>query len=453
MTGPLETADEEALIRLIAQHPDGVQVGELEAEFALSRRTLQARLRRLVLRGVIARTGAGRGTRYRVAAAPEGAVPDASPSTLPLSPAAEEVRAYVRRPITERRPVGYDRQFLDAYRPNESAYLDTRTLDELAKAGARPDGDRAAGTFARRILDRLLIDLSWSSSRLEGNTYSLLDTENLLRRGQQAEGKAAFETQMILNHKSAIEFLVEGAADIGFDRYTILGLHALLSENLLGDPAATGRLRTIPVRIEGSVFHPLEVPQLIEECFQQILDTAAAISNPFEQSFFVLVHLPYLQPFDDVNKRVSRLAANIPLIRGNLSPLSFLDLPADLYVQGVLAVYELNRIEVLRDLYIWAYRRSAEAYGAVRRSLGEPDPFRLQYRDLLREAVARVVRDALPRHEADADVEALADEAVPPEDRARFRQVVRIELEALHEGNIARYRVRPSDYEAWRAKQ
>src|SRR5205807_10078844 len=132
-----------------------------------------------------------------------------------------------------------------------------------------------------------------------------------------------------------------------------------LSNNLLADPRASGRLRTIPVAIRKTTYHPLEVPQLIEECFDQILDTAAAISDPFEQSFFAMVHLPYLQPFEDVNKRVSRLAANIPFIRQNLSPLSFVEVPKRIYVDAMLAVYELNRTELLRDVYKWAYQRSA----------------------------------------------------------------------------------------------
>ena len=111
---------------------------------------------------------------------------------------------------------------------------------------------------------------------------------------------------MILNHKDAIEFLVDDAGSIGFDRHTIRSLHALLADNLLPDPRAAGRLRHIGVRIKDSVFHPLETPALIEECFDQILATASAVSDPFEQAIFVLVQLPYLQPFDDVNKRVSR---------------------------------------------------------------------------------------------------------------------------------------------------
>ena len=124
-----------------------------------------------------------------------------------------------------------------------------------------------AGTFGRQLLNRLLIDLSWNSSRLEGNTYSLLETERLLELGEAAEGKDASEAQMILNHKAAIELVVEQASETGFNRYTMLNLHALLSDNLL-DPQACGRLRRIPVGIKDSVYHPLEVPQLVEECFQ-----------------------------------------------------------------------------------------------------------------------------------------------------------------------------------------
>lgn len=140
---------------------------------------------------------------------------------------------------------------------------------------------------------------------------------------------------MIINHKDAIEFLVSAADEIGFNRYTILNLHGILAQNLLADEAAAGRLRHIAVGIEKSAFHPLEVPQLIEECFRQVLPTVQAIRDPYEQSFFAMVQLPYLQPFDDVNKRVSRLAANIPFKKENLSPLSFAGVPRSTYTESI----------------------------------------------------------------------------------------------------------------------
>jgi hypothetical protein len=254
---------------------------------------------------------------------------------------------------------------------------------------------------------------------------------------------------MILNHKDAIAFLVGAADDIGFNRYTFLNLHAILANNLLTDQSAAGRLRRIGVGIEKSTFHPLEVPQLISECFDQILATAAAIDDPFEQTFFVMVQLPYLQPFDDVNKRVSRLAANIPFIKANLSPLSFTDVPRDIYTDALLGVYELNKIDLLKDVFIWAYERSAARYAAVRQSLGEPDPFRLQHRQALRQVVAEVIRAPMDRKTAADHIAKWAEENMASADRERFREMAESELLSLHEGNYARYEIRPAEFAAW----
>ncbi|MBA2733020.1 MAG: Fic family protein, partial [Acidobacteria bacterium] len=189
-------------------------------------------------------------------------------------------------------------------------------------------------------------------------------------------------------------------------------------------------------------------PQLIEECFQQIVDTAAAIRETFEQAFFAMVHLPYLQPFEDVNKPVSRLAANIPLMRHNLCPLSFVDVPERAYVDGLLGVYELNHIELLRDVFVWAYERSCQRYAAIRQSLGEPDRFRLRFRHELIEVVGDIVRRRVPP--SVEEVAAATGDRVPSEHLDDFVRIAVRELENLHEGNYARFRLRPSEYQAWR---
>jgi Fic family protein len=256
---------------------------------------------------------------------------------------------------------------------------------------------------------------------------------------------------MILNHKDAIEFLVGAAEEIGFNRYTILNLHGILAQNLLQDEAAAGRLRHIAVGIERSTFHPLAVPQLVEECFNQLLSTAEAIKDPFEQAFFIMAQLPYLQPFDDVNKRVSRLAANIPFIRRNLSPLSFTEVPRTLYTDAVLGIYELNRVDLLRDVFLWAYARSADQYAAVRQSLGEPDLFRLKHRVALREAVSKVVLGLNNRASAVSSIAAWTNENIPIDEREHFKEVAEAEVVNLHEGNFARYQIRPSEFAAWQA--
>jgi hypothetical protein len=339
-----EDKDIQALSDALGGFPEGAALEQIAAAlpFPIARRTLIRRLAVMVKRGLALKSGASRAAKYRIGrgtAKPFAArAREASQSDLfvPISRAGSQVLRLVDRPKGARKPAGYNRQFLDGYRPNRSGYLSAAEKVRLAELGATPGPGQAAGTYARQILNRVLIDLSWNSSRLEGNTYSLLDTQRLIELGEAAEGKAAADAQMILNHTAAIEFLVQSADAIGFNRHTILNLHALLADNLIGDPTAPGRLRRERIGIGQSVYHTLEVPQLIEEGFDRLLATAAAIRDPFEQAFFVMVQLPYLQPFLDVNKRVSRLAANIPLIKGNLVPFSFVGVPETSYTHGML---------------------------------------------------------------------------------------------------------------------
>jgi hypothetical protein len=443
-----------AIENAVRRKPNGVSAPEIlyTLETPVPPRTLQYRLRHLVTRNRIIMDGEGRWARYRMpdAAIDAAAREDANKPVIPLSKAGKSIRDYVRQAPEARKPVGYDRKFLDSYRPNASFYLTEQDRAHLAAVGRPQIAEQPAGTYAKQILSRLLIDLAWNSSRLEGNTYSLLDTKRLIELGEEAIGRPHLEAQMILNHKDAIEFLVGAADEIGFNRYTLLNLHALLANNLLADPTAVGRLRYIAVGIERSAFHPLEMPQLIEESFDQILATAAAITDPFEQAFFMMVQLPYLQPFDDVNKRVSRLAANIPLITGNLSPLSFADVPRQTYTEAVLGIYELNKIDLLKDVFVWAYERSAARYAAVRQSLGEPDPFRLRYRDQFRALIADLIRERVSSKDATARIAGWSRKEIDPDDLQRFIEIVEAELAGLHEGNFARYRIRPSEFAAWR---
>lgn len=148
----------------------------------------------------------------------------------------------------------------------------------------------------------------------------------------------------------------------------------------------------------------------------------------FEAAFFLMVHLPYLQAFEDVNKRVSRLAANIPMIRHNFCPLSFVDVEAEHYVNALIGVYELQRIEYLRDVFVWAYTRSARRYNAVRQSLGDPDPFRLKYRSQIGHFVREVVRPGQSAAEAAAWIRQQAAAEIPEMEREKFIETVEIEL-------------------------
>ncbi|MCH7415698.1 Fic family protein [Belliella sp. R4-6] len=441
----------------IASSSNGLGIEELLIllPFQIEKRTLQRRLSSLKEKKLIHISGEARSTRYHANIAEKNHDSSKINSTeenlapIPLSKEGKSILALLSRPEIQRTPVGYERSFLENYRPNIDSYLSIEEKQKLAEWGKTHNDEQPAGTYAREILSRLLIDLSWNSSRLEGNTYSLLDTELLIHEGQVATDKSAKETQMILNHKEAIELLVDSSNEVDFNRYTILNLHALLSNNLLSNPAASGRLRVFGVGITNSVFTPLGIPQLIEEFFDLILEKARQIENPFEQAFFILVQLPYLQPFDDVNKRVSRLAANLPFNRQNLAPLSFIDVPEESYIKGLLGIYELNRIELFKDVFLWAYQRSALRYAAIRQSIGEPDPFRMKYREEIRDTVANIVRNAIGKAEASKLVNT-ESQKLPIEDQLKFNEVVAIEILGLHEGNFVRYRIKPSEFTAWK---
>lgn len=461
MARKIKETDLTPVLDAIKKRGGTASLAEIAEDLAqeLSDRTLRFRLGRLSELRRIVKNGKGRWVRYSLppitlhagGATPVTPVTQFKHLTLSLSPESIAIREYLSQPVTARKPVGYNRDFLDSYRPNVSFYLSETERNQLAEIGNSHFATEAAGTYAKQVYSRLLIDLSWNSSRLEGNTYSLLDTKRLIEFGQEPEGSDQMEAQMILNHKDAIAFLVSSADEIGFNRYTILNLHAMLAHNLLRDESAAGRLRTIPVGIDKSTFHPLEIPQLIEESFDQILATATAIQDPFEQAFFFMVQMPYLQPFDDVNKRVSRLGANIPFIKRNLSPLSFIDVPRTDYTNAVLGVYELNKVDLLRDVFIWAYKRSAEQYAAVRQSLGAPDPFRQKHDRSLKQIISEIIAGRMTRSAAGKYILSWARKNISREDRERFRELAEGDLLKVHEGNFARYQVRPSEFAAWKA--
>ncbi|MCX6129495.1 MAG: Fic family protein, partial [Proteobacteria bacterium] len=294
------------------------------------RKAIRRVLTRLVERRILETRGAARARVYifsNIATAEISQSHEVGTSfkDIPLTRESERLLKYISQPLQAREPVGYNQGFLRSYEPNRTFYLNSVQRAELLRIGTVEIKEQPAGTYARNILNRLLIDLSWNSSRLEGNTYSLLETKRLIELGESAVGKDAAEAQMILNHKGAIEYIVESIAEEKMNSHEICSIHALLSENLLGDPSASGRIRQIAVGVGGTSYLPLENPHLLKECFEIFIEKLNAIEDPYEQSFFSLVHLSYLQAFEDVNKRTARLVANIPMIKKNLRPLSFID--------------------------------------------------------------------------------------------------------------------------------
>lgn len=200
---------------LVRQHPSGIGRAALETAFRqtqgreIAMRTLHRRLERLIQKQRISVEGVGPATGYKPV---EGAVSTPSihePDYVPLSVEGSRVRALVRRTQVEKVPIGYDAALLARYHPGRTWYLPLAARERLHEMGRTPDGGRPAGTFAREIFGRLLIDLAWASSRLEGNTYSRLDTQNLIEFGQRAEGKDV-DTSLALHQPAVGEFSIIG---------------------------------------------------------------------------------------------------------------------------------------------------------------------------------------------------------------------------------------------------
>jgi Fic family protein len=383
------------LLELLARSPAaGLSAPELldclaAHDAAISQPTLSRRLAELKERGEVVRMGSRRGSRYQV----------------------DPVPAHFRMPAERRKPVNYNFTLLERYRPNQDHWLSDERRLRLHAAGRRIRELPCA--MSNTIFERLLIDLSWASSYLEGNTYSLLDTERLLLDGRAASGHTARETQMILNHKYALEYVRQNAADLGPSPRELRELHALLSSGLLPNPADSGCIRRGIVEISGSSYLPITPPQQLEEQLNAILHKARAIGDPFEQALFLLVFVPYLQPFIDVNKRVGRLAANIPLFKANLCPISYRDMDKERYTMGLLAFYELNRPERIASAFLDAYEQGVERYAGLLKQGRHIHALEIRYHREIRRCVADFVAGAGGAH--DLGIEAFAS--------ARFRNL------------------------------
>ena len=417
---------DQAILDYIADHP-GAGREDIRRHVAreVSAPTVWRALKKLVDEGRLEVSGKARATGYSLAGA-------------------AVVRAHLQTPYNRRRPATYNKEFMDRYIPDKTFYLGEADRQRLHEAGRPEPVPLPAGTYARRILERLLVDLSWASSRMEGNTYDILQTERLIRFGEEASGKDRKEALMILNHKEAIQYVVDNLDAITISRPDVFSIHALLSGGLLADPAMAGRLRRMPVGISYSSYKPLDDAISIEEEFDILIQKAAAITDPFEQSFFLLVHIPYLQAFDDINKRTSRIASNIPLLKADLAPMSFLTMDDGAYIDGLIGIYELNNVSLLREIYIDAYLASAENYRVLRAEVETPDKAALAYRDFVREAVLRCVLEW--RAFQPEDIMAMAaEDGVPEADREDVVDYIGHEFRGLHEGNVIRYRLRPED--------
>jgi len=268
---------------------------------------------------------------------------------------------YLKLPTRERTKLWYDYDFLASYIPNQTSFFTAQQLKQLEQYSNNIALDTNFYKTNKRLLEIIMIDLSFSSSSLEGNTYSQLDTEVLIKYKEIAQDKSKEETTMILNHKQCIEYMIWYKNEIWYNKQTFYEIHQLLGKDLLPD-SQIGIIRSQSVEIWWSVYSPLDNPHTLMSEFELFLTKLNQIINPFEQSIFIMIFIPYFQLFMDINKRTSRMSCNLPLLKHNLPLISLLAISPRDYITAILAVYELQDTSLLAQLYTDNYLLNAHRY-------------------------------------------------------------------------------------------
>lgn len=211
----------------------------------------------------------------------------------------------------------------------------------------------------KKELERFVIELSWKSSKIEGNTYTLLDTEKLILRGEKSENYNQKETDMILNHKQAFKFIYENSNE--FKNLTKINVEAL-HKILVGNLGVGFGLRKSAVGVAGSKYKPLDNQYQISEAIDDLSKTIKLADNPYTKALLALLGISYIQPFEDGNKRTARLIANAILLANNIAPLSYRSVDEKKYREAMLVFYELNSIQPFKEIFIEQYNFATQNY-------------------------------------------------------------------------------------------
>src|SRR3990167_1896818 len=406
-------------------------------------RSVRRWLAEMVVDGTVSKTGEKRATKYQAVAAST----TAEQSNFHFGDKAMRALRYVQKPLFDREPITYQTKWLGAYQPNHTFYLTAEQRTLLQRVGKPRAKIMPSGTYAHHFYHRLLIDLSYNSSRLEGNTYSLGETEKLLIEGIASAGKLDAEKTMILNHKEAIRYLVDNATHLTIHYDTICTLHYLLSDGLVLSKYA-GKMRDHAVKISSSSYIPIENPDRLKNQLIHICDIAKKIQDAHEQSFFLLVQISYLQAFTDVNKRTARLSANIPLLKNNLYPIAFNCINKEDYISAMLAIYEKNDTAALAELYAFSYRYTCREYEALFYAMGF-DEVRVRFRQEIRQLIRNIITHEYAHEKMNQFILSETQKRIPESFRTAFINSVYQELENIGPERIGGLGITQQQLEKW----
>jgi hypothetical protein len=318
------------------------------AGISVSYATLKRLLTKLIAENFLASKGKGKGTKYVI-----------SPVYEIIQPI--DLEQYYEQEIDERKiKDGFNFSMLRGVLEKQSVF----TQNELSKLKSlqvvfQKNISLLSDSEYRMEFERLAIDLSWKSSQIEGNTYSLLETERLLKDKETASGKTREEATMLLNHKEALDFIIENPDYLHpLSLSGIEDIHSILVKEL----AVERNIRKRRVGITGTNFRPLENEFQIAEALQDSCDVINSKTNVFEKALLALVLISYIQPFMDGNKRTARIVSNALLMNQKHCPISFRTVDSIDYKKAMLLFYEQNNISKIKEIFIDQFEFAINTY-------------------------------------------------------------------------------------------
>jgi fido (protein-threonine AMPylation protein) len=337
------------VIKFFETNPKGAVLDIFELlDGKVSRITIVRDLQLLCELGYLIQTGAGRGVEYYL-----------SPSYAVLKPV--DIESYF---VISQDDRGVDIKFnFDIFKLLADTSIFTEEeqihLNKLHSTFVDNFASIDSDVIKHKEFERIIIEFAWKSSQIEGNTYSLLDTESLIRSHESAVGKSQEETQMILNHKEAFDFVIEHQRGFKVLKQPLIEkTHQILVQSL----NITHNLRKAPVGIVGTNYRPLDNMFHIKEAIQAMIKLVNSTSNVFEKSFFSLILLSYIQGFEDGNKRTARLISNAMLIAFGYTPLSYRGVSETEYKKASILFYETNNITYFKKIFIEQYEFAVNNY-------------------------------------------------------------------------------------------
>lgn len=242
---------------------------------------------------------------------------------------------------------------VDIFEEAEIEKMDNTTEEYRKRTEDLPDA------IQKKELERLIIELSWKSSKIEGNTYTLLDTEKLILENKEAAGHDKKEALMILNHKYAFNFIRENIEEFkALNKINLEKLHSILIKDL----GVGFGLRNSAVGVTGSKYRPLDNIYQIQEALELLIGAVSKAQAPYAKALLAIVGISYIQPFEDGNKRTARLMANALLMANGRAPLSYRSVDESEYREAMLVFYEINSIVPFRKIFVEQYEFAAGNY-------------------------------------------------------------------------------------------